>query len=733
MRRDVEGTREEIYSDLYCRSDIHEGGKLKVNYLCCISGCTKPVVSMFVTSSGSVVFQNFSKHLAVHHEEYLYEADRSFSMQSTQPTVGQYFSTQQVAPSTQPANPSNRQVVPHVSRLQKSQDAALRENLLRAIVKVIAHGPYPISMLKNPAIEDFLKEIKVVSESFKFPSRQTVTRRLDEFLDDEGKAQNNDITQLLDFFCLGWDEWTSKQNLNYMALNVTGIPDDFSRLVDFVVAVSLFPYPHEMKDIRLKVMSLTQLLIPEARDEPVSEDGVLQEQFVKKVFSLTYDGAAANYAFSPSDQVAGILAAERALRREICAKYEKIEERRCICHRLVLILQHTYDDRGNDASNLFKLNVDRIYAFFDIIHCSQKNVQELRRVQEIDVDRVGAVVGDITVPKTRWNYNSRRMSRCQYLYKYASVMESKTAETAEAKREWSVKNIDCGEGLTVLKYVIPIIERVQTWVTYLQNSTTPTISLLLYIMNDLVFVCDDLANKADLEGNQDAEIILSRILAELRAEFSHDFDDDYLKLAQLLDPRVCHRTGSTTEVDRLLALAVKTYIPECNSAAGVNDDIFAESQTTDCSHEVATFKSHLRKVKKVVGADTEFWGGVERQQDIDVFSFYQAVASTIPSILVVIRKILSDMSATATNERVFNVAGNVLNIRRCRLAPARAEKLILSAFRFRCNARASKAPPFLPSFGIIDVRDNPDDAIDEQVEQERLDDDAAAWEAFFEE
>ena len=131
--------------------------------------------------------------------------------------------------------------------------------------------------------------------------------------------------------------------------------------------------------------------------------------------------------------------------------------------------------------------------------------------------------------------------------------------------------------------------------------------------------------------------------------------------------------------------------------------------------------------------DTEFWGGVERQQDIDVFSFYQAVASTIPSILVVIRKILSDMSATATNERVFNVAGNVLNIRRCRLAPARAEKLILSAFRFRCNARASKAPPFLPSFGIIDVRDNPDDAIDEQVEQERLDDDAAAWEAFFEE
>jgi len=34
---------------------------------------------------------------------------------------------------------------------------------------------------------------------------------------------------------------------------------------------------------------------------------------------------------------------------------------------------------------------------------------------------------------------------------------------------------------------------------------------------------------------------------------------------------------------------------------------------------------------------------------------------------------------------------------------------------------------------LVNISDNPDDAIDEQVEQERLDDDAAAWEAFFEE
>ena len=176
----------------------------------------------------------------------------------------------------------------------------------------------------------------------------------------------------------------------------------------------------------------------------------------------------------------------------------------------------------------------------------------------------------------------------------------------------------------------------------------------------------------------------------------------------------------------------KTCIADDSPATEVDSDIFTESQTIDFSHDVSAFKAHLRKVKKVAGANTEFWEGVERQQDVYIFSFYQAVASQIPNLMVVIRKILSNISAIATCERTFHVAGNVLSIRRCRLTPVRAQKFIPSAFRFRCNIRASKVP-FHPSFGVIDIRDNPDYDIDKEVEQERFDDDAAAWEAFFEE
>ncbi len=47
----------------------------------------------------------------------------------------------------------------------------------------------------------------------------------------------------------------------------------------------------------------------------------------------------------------------------------------------------------------------------------------------------------------------------------------------------------------------------------------------------------------DVEGNGICESIASRFMALIEAEFVHDFDNDFLKLLQLFDPRVSYRTG----------------------------------------------------------------------------------------------------------------------------------------------------------------------------------------------
>jgi hypothetical protein len=68
------------------------------------------------------------------------------------------------------------------------------------------------------------------------------------------------------------------------------------------------------------------------------------------------------------------------------------------------------------------------------------------------------------------------------------------------------------------------------------------------------------------------------------------------------------------------------------------------------------------------------------------------------------RTILAHNPCTIDNERVFNIAGHVINMRRCSLTPERAEKLILSAFRYRCKSR-TRDPPRLPTFGTFSKED----------------------------
>ena len=96
--------------------------------------------------------------------------------------------------------------------------------------------------------------------------------------------------------------------------------------------------------------------------------------------------------------------------------------------------------------------------------------------------------------------------------------------------------------------------------------------------------------------------MLSRILAELRADFEEDIHYDYFKLAQLFDPRVCRRT-SFGDVDRLLQLAVRTYIPLVPDVDRDQDDLFAAAPAEDYADELLAFKKHMRQARTMVEKD----------------------------------------------------------------------------------------------------------------------------------
>ena len=74
----------------------------------------------------------------------------------------------------------------------------------------------------------------------------------------------------------------------------------------------------------------------------------------------------------------------------------------------------------------------------------------------------------------------------------------------------------------------------------------------MYLIDGLKSVADYLADKSDSEDNAEAEAILSRFLAQIEEEFRADEDDDYLRLAQLLDPirKILGTNAASTSCER---------------------------------------------------------------------------------------------------------------------------------------------------------------------------------------
>jgi hypothetical protein len=449
------------------------------------------------------------------------------------------------------------------------------------------------------------------------------------------------------------------------------------------------------------------------------------EEAKKRLHAILYDGAAVNQCFNPDPNVAGLSRAERVERRAVCAEYATVEESTCIEHRLTCVLEHVIDDPTNPSSVAWKALLDDLYAAADFVAGSQKNEQELRRVQLIDPNRIGEVVLDIHTPKTRWSYNAAQTLRNLRLIGYYAKMDigNMSCETQQQISDWKRKLQTAQIAAEMISLLLPIISRFALWITLFQTSQYPSISLVLYMIDDLLAVANSIGDYVDNIGDEVLEGIASRFVAEIEAEFANDINSDYLKLAQLLDPRVAFRTTSRAEAERLIKLVNKFILyPERDVyEAGDNgepgaDDIFgnvgpAAAPTEldpqfvrDCSYFLNNCMSQARKkVRNPTGDGSifEYWGGCERSVDIDVFLFYQPHYKNMEILERGIRSVLGERGGSDSPERVFSKGGIVVSPRRCSLLPSRADQLITSAVRYSSKSKKVKRTPRIPSLGEI--------------------------------
>ena len=113
------------------------------------------------------------------------------------------------------------------------------------------------------------------------------------------------------------------------------------------------------------------------------------------------------------------------------------------------------------------------------------------------------------------------------------------------------------------------------------------------------------------------------------------------------------------------------------------------SAPTELDGDIHYFKIQLlmsirkRLLSNKNGVKTyEYFGGVGRQEDINVYQFYQHHGSKMPELNAIISQLLGQPEASHTPEKIFSRGGHVLNKFRTSLLCARSEKLILSSYRF---------------------------------------------------
>jgi hypothetical protein len=331
-------SRTVAYAHLYCA--VFDESKDKLMYLCCVPNCDRCTLALAIpmvsTNRGAnVIFQNFFSHLCTKHPEYLRMNDRP--MQNTANTsagkVTAFFPHQD--PSV-----DGLTVLPISNRKDKvlKKQTDLWKAIIYGFVEVCAHGPFPIHMVCNPAVKQLLVHLKACEESFQMPHRKTLTTHLDVFLKDESARLVAEfmvkfLSNPLDTFCCSFDEWSSRQSLAYLSLCISAIAPDWSTMGDFVLACAPFKFPHAMPDIRMLIMRIFTTVLNMSEDEAI-----------RRVHGMTYDGAAVNECFNPNPNATGLSANERVERRAVCAKYGTIEEATCIEHRSEKCLEHVLND-----------------------------------------------------------------------------------------------------------------------------------------------------------------------------------------------------------------------------------------------------------------------------------------------------------------------------------------------------------------------------------------------------
>ena len=621
-----------------------------------------------------------------------------------------------------------------ISTSKRKSNDTVDPIVMEEIVKLIAHGSFPLNLVENHCFRQFVDNITGVSN--KFPCRKTVTNHIKQLYDKE-VVQFTDLFKKSERYALSitTDLSTAKNNFSYGAITCHYLDREMLNLRDELMVIANFPYKvHSGENIRDWVLDNVYEVCDPSKSKTYDIDNKLKH-LPKLVIAITADCASNNGKFEELNNLNRI---------------------RCLGHRLNT-LGNTLDTHSQKHTTEFSKFCECVLNINNILHHSKGCAHIKQALNEYQLNKGLRVMGPITGPTTRWTYGPKYLRRSlKLLPQLSAIIEngslSMRGEQGDSNIEFKKWVEEFEKKENILQFFMALFTRLEFWITVTESSKYPTISMVLYAINDIEKLVQHLIHSVELlktdfmnrYGNADVDEFLNKpvdILKQFQKDFTKVFVDDmktnassagkndqffrgneYLIIAKFLDIRfMWYDDNGTISISKPYVRYIKEITQNhfisrfgrniiCEfSHVSTSNDLVSSAVDDDDTTPPPTFEHVFSKevsnyCKVVENLITESYvdpvdgnGKITRIykerlviMNMDPLKFWKDHEKQFPHLFRIAVEVLPTPAQSAPSERVFSKLTKIVNPGRKSLGADLGGKLVQLSVRYNSQVLSRK-------------------------------------------
>jgi hypothetical protein len=534
---------------------------------------------------------------------------------------------------------------------------------------LVVLGGFPLLIGESPALRHFARTMSrgaVVSLPGRRPvaariacmhkaAMDDIARRVARAMEPLHVGEAVDAAQLRNQCSVTLDEWTSAGVRPYMSTTLHFLDENW-KLQTFTIACRPQPHPHTGEALREALKAnLAAINVAQGGSPPLALDNLA---------GIATDGA----------------------RNVLAITNDTLHQRvRCASHGIQLALSQAASDPGFQE---FMNPVSRYYA-------ALARSPQRREWLAIELRACGRKVLMPVYPvRTRWNSHYDALRRFVEIAPGLQRMTHHMLGLTTSERDKLA--VQAATTLAAAPHVLDILRPFDAWTKRLTEARAVTLSLVPRAIGELLQVAQMPVTGAG-DAVRVANVLRVRVCAQLRRIFADVLEPPAetalpVHIARFLDPRTVgeivvraehgdagdasapYTSESLATISRVLT-RLRQQLPRAPARRRIPDWIERCGGMVDGSDReplLALSADVDEYLQRTVGAEAG------DMRNVDPLTWWRSAASELPILAGFARRYLAAPATTAASERLFSLAGVVVNPARTRLGPDRVNELVVT-------------------------------------------------------